>query len=42
LHAKCEGFSGVKEDAPMLWYNPARPERLGLPAPVTTLIEGLA
>jgi len=42
LHASCEGFSGVREDAPMLWYNPARPERLGLPAPVTTLIQGLA
>jgi A/G-specific adenine glycosylase len=41
LHAKCEGFSVVKEDSPMLWYNPASPERLGLPAPVTTLIQGL-
>ena len=42
LHARCEGVSGVKEDSPMLWYSPARPECIGLPAPVTALIQGLA
>ncbi|MGH8253807.1 MAG: A/G-specific adenine glycosylase [Steroidobacteraceae bacterium] len=41
LLARCDGFSGVMEDAPMLWYNPASPERLGLPAPVSSLIQSL-
>ena len=42
LLASCDGFSGVMEGAPVLWYNPARPERLGLPAPVAALIRSLA
>ncbi len=41
LLARCEGWSGVMDGPPMLWYNPAAPEALGLPAPVNTLIQGL-
>jgi A/G-specific adenine glycosylase len=42
LLARCEGWSGVMDGPPMLWYHPSSPEPLGLPAPVTTLIAGLA
>ena len=42
LLARCSGWSGVMDGPPMLWYNPSSPEPLGLPAPVTALIEGLA
>jgi A/G-specific adenine glycosylase len=41
LLARCEGWSGVMDSPPMLWYNPAQPERLGLPAPVSALIQSL-
>ncbi len=41
LLARCGGWSGVKDGPPMLWYNPAAPKPLGLPAPVTALIQGL-
>jgi A/G-specific adenine glycosylase len=41
LLARCAGWSGVMDGPPMLWYNPAAPEPLGLPAPVTALIQGL-
>ena len=30
------------DEPPTLWYNPAQPERLGLPAPVTALIQSIA
>jgi A/G-specific adenine glycosylase len=42
LLARCAGSSGVMDGPPTLWYNPASPERLGLPAPVAALIENLA
>ena len=42
LLARCNGWSGVMDGPPALWYNPANPERLGLPAPVTALIQSLA
>ncbi|MDE2250987.1 MAG: A/G-specific adenine glycosylase [Gammaproteobacteria bacterium] len=42
LLARCEGWSGVMDGPPVLWYNPAQPERLGLPAPVTALIRNLS
>jgi len=42
LFARCAGWAGVMDGPSTLWYNPAQPERLGLPAPVTSLIEGLA
>jgi A/G-specific adenine glycosylase len=41
LLARCSGWSGVMDGPPMLWYNPAAPEPLGLPAPVTALIQDL-
>ena len=41
LLARCAGWSGVMDGSPMVWYNPASPERLGLPAPVTALIQSL-
>jgi A/G-specific adenine glycosylase len=42
LLAQCRGSLGVMEDTPSVWYNPAEPERLGLPAPVSLLIQGLS
>ena len=41
LLARCAGWSGVMDGPPMLWYNPSAPERLGLPAPVTALIQNI-
>jgi A/G-specific adenine glycosylase len=41
LLARCAGSSGVMDGPPMLWYNPASPERLGLPSPVAAMIESL-
>src|SRR5258706_12175003 len=41
LMARCEARAGVMEEPPTLWYNPAQPERLGLPAPVTALIQSI-
>jgi A/G-specific adenine glycosylase len=41
LLARCRGWSGVMDGPAMLWYNPAAPAPLGLPAPVTALIQGL-
>src|SRR5258705_2424034 len=42
LLARCEAWAGVMDELPTLWYNPAQPERLGLPAPVTALIQSIA
>ena len=42
LLARCAGWSGVMDGPPALWYNPAKPERLGLPAPVTALLQSLS
>ena len=42
LLARCAGWSGVMDGPPMLWYNPQAPERLGLPAPVTALIQSIS
>jgi A/G-specific adenine glycosylase len=42
LLARCEGWSGVMDGPPLTWYDPARPAHLGLPAPVTALIQSLA
>ena len=41
LLARCAGWNGVMDGSPLLWYNPASPARLGLPAPVTALIQSL-
>ncbi|MEO8306544.1 MAG: A/G-specific adenine glycosylase [Pseudomonadota bacterium] len=37
------GIATGVADSPVksMWYNPARPQAIGLPAPVTTLIQGL-
>ena len=42
LLARCAGWNGVMDGSPVLWYNPASPGRLGLPAPVTTLLQSLS
>jgi A/G-specific adenine glycosylase len=41
LLARCAGWTGVMDGPPTLWYNPAQPERLGVPAPVTALLQDL-
>jgi len=41
LLARCEAWAGVMDEPPTLWYNPAQPERLGLPAPVSALIQSI-
>ena len=40
--ARCAGPAGVMDGPATLWYNAAQPERVGLPAPVTTLIRSLS
>ena len=42
LLARCAGWNGVMDGPPVLWYNPASPQRLGLPAPVTALIQSIS
>ena len=42
LLARCEAWAGVMDEPPTLWYNPAHPERLGLPAPVAAIIQSIA
>ncbi len=42
LLARCTGPAGVMDGPATLWYNAAQPERVGLPAPVTTLIRSLS
>ena len=41
LRALCKGYAGVMDGSRSLWYNAANPQRLGLPAPVATLIQNL-
>lgn len=41
LLARCEGPSGVMEAPKSLWYNPRDPARIGLPAPIKTLLTDL-
>ena len=40
--ARCAGPAGVMDGPATLWYNAAQPQRVGLPAPVTTLIRSLS
>ena len=42
LLARCEAWAGVMDEPPTLWYNPAHPDRLGLPAPVAAIIQSIA
>lgn len=41
LLVDCAGPAGVMEAAQVLWYNRARPQRVGLPAPIVRLLEQL-
>jgi A/G-specific adenine glycosylase len=41
LVARCEGFAGVGDSPPSLWFDPAHPPDIGLPAPVSTLLAAL-
>jgi A/G-specific adenine glycosylase len=41
LLAHCAGPAGVMDDAQSVWYNPRDPGRIGLPAPIKTLLERL-
>ncbi len=38
LLARCDGFAGVQEGRPALWFDPVHPADIGLPAPVRTLL----
>jgi A/G-specific adenine glycosylase len=42
LLTTCSGQAGVKDNIPTVWYNTREPARLGLPAPIRTLLENLA
>jgi A/G-specific adenine glycosylase len=41
LLAQCEGFAGVPDSPSSLWFDPAHPADVGLPAPVSALLAGL-
>lgn len=41
LIAQCEGFAGVRDSPSSLWFDPAHPADVGLPAPVSALLAGL-
>jgi A/G-specific adenine glycosylase len=41
LLANCAGPAGVMDDARSLWYNLREPARIGLPAPIKSLLERL-
>jgi A/G-specific adenine glycosylase len=38
IRIECEGASGVMESARYVWYDPAAPQRVGIAAPIRTLI----
>ena len=38
----CAGQAGVMDTIPTLWYNARDPARIGLPAPIKTLLEALS
>jgi A/G-specific adenine glycosylase len=42
LLASCAGHCGVMDAPPTLWYNTREPARIGLPAPIKTLLETLS
>jgi A/G-specific adenine glycosylase len=41
LLADCDGAAGVMDEAAALWYNPAQPARIGLPAPIQKILQQL-
>jgi A/G-specific adenine glycosylase len=42
LLTRCSGPSGVMDDGQSLWYNTRAPVRIGMPAPIKTLLDRLA
>jgi len=42
VRACCEGLVGVMDGAELLWYNARDPARIGLPAPIATLLSASA
>jgi A/G-specific adenine glycosylase len=42
LLARCAGNAGVMDAGQSVWYNTRDPVRIGLPAPIKTLLEQLA
>ncbi len=42
LLTKCAGQAGIMDTTPTLWYNARDPARIGLPAPIKTLLENLS
>jgi A/G-specific adenine glycosylase len=42
LLTTCAGKAGVMDTIPTVWYNTREPARIGLPAPIKTLLENLA
>jgi len=42
LLTRCADHAGIKDTIPTLWYNARDPARIGLPAPIKTLLEELA
>jgi A/G-specific adenine glycosylase len=42
LLTSCAGHAGVMDTPPTLWYNAREPARIGLPAPIKTLLETLS
>jgi hypothetical protein len=42
LLTRCAGQAGVMDTIPTLWYNTRDPARIGLPAPIKTLLENLS
>jgi A/G-specific adenine glycosylase len=42
LLTRCAGRAGVVDSIPTLWYNTREPARIGLPAPIKTLLESLS
>jgi hypothetical protein len=42
LLTQSEGQAGVMDTIPTLWYNTREPARIGLPAPIKTLLETLS
>lgn len=42
LLIRCAGHAGVMDSIPTLWYNARDPARIGLPAPIKTLLENLS
>jgi A/G-specific adenine glycosylase len=42
LLTMCGGTAGAMDTIPTVWYNTREPARIGLPAPIKTLLENLA